>query len=117
MHKSALLSGILHSALLSIIVIGLSATVRPAAQQLVFGIEIAPNGVEDGSDAAVSSPVGAPAARGEEVGFTLGFSRTAEPPAEADVGADGGLIPPSSGAPAAAGPATRQGPRPGRRRR
>jgi len=55
MHKSALLSGFLHSALLLSIVLGVSATVRPAPQQLVFGVEIAPDVVEDSSAAAASS--------------------------------------------------------------
>src|SRR5262249_34222274 len=82
---------------LSTIVIGLSATVRPPPQQLVFGIEIAPDPVGDGDPAAAPSPTRAPATSGEETGFVLGFSRMTEPPAAADVGADGGLIPPSSG--------------------
>src|SRR5690349_10169081 len=101
MQKSAVLSGILHAAFLSTIVIGLSATVRPAPQQLVFGIEVAPDPVDNSNAAAVPSPSRAPATSGEETGFTLGFSHMAEPPA-ADLGADGGLIPPSSGAPAPA---------------
>src|SRR5271154_3892533 len=104
MHKSALLSGILHSALLSVIVIALSTTVRPAPQQLVLGIQIVPaDAVDDGNAAVAPSPAPAPTSSGEETGFTLGFSRMAEQPAATDLGADGGLIPPSSGAPAATG--------------
>src|SRR5258706_15888205 len=102
MHKSALLSGILHSALLSVIVISLSAAVRPAPQQLVLGIQVVPaDAADDGDAAAAPSPIRAPAASGEETGFTLGFSRMADPPAATDLGADGRLIPPSSCPPAA----------------
>ena len=67
MHKSAVLSGILHAALLSTIVIGVSATVRPAPQQLVFGIEIAADPIDDSNAAAVPSPIQSPATSGEEV--------------------------------------------------
>src|SRR6185369_13012733 len=86
MHKSAVLSGILHAALLSTIVIGLWATVRPAPQQLVFGIEVASDPVDDSNAATVPSPIRAPVTSGEETGFLLGFSRMAEPSAAADAG-------------------------------
>src|SRR5258708_14127535 len=104
MHKSALLSGILHSALLSVIVISLSAAVRPAPQQLVLGIQVVPaDAANDGDAAAAPSAIRAPAASGEETGFTLGFSRMAEPSAATDLRPEWGLSPPSSGAPPAAG--------------